>query len=71
MRHIFRGNWRKETTAGGENSGESRKGAEGARSEMAESLRQKDGDIWQELTILFLPYLYQSFRCFCGSSFWR
>ena len=27
----FRGNWRKKTTAGGENSGESRKGAEGAR----------------------------------------
>ena len=41
----FRGNWRKESTAGGENSGESRKGAEGARFEKTESLRQKDGDI--------------------------
>ena len=45
MDSIFRRNWRKATTAGGENSGESRKGAEGARLETAESLRQKDGDI--------------------------
>ena len=59
MREIFVETGGRKTTAGGENSGESRKGAEGARSEMAESLRQKDGDI-QKADPLLLPFLFRA-----------
>jgi hypothetical protein len=70
MREIFVETGGRKTTAGGENSGESRKGAEGARLKMPNLSGKRTETYRRHDHLLSFSFSIQSFRIFRGSLFY-